>query len=175
MKATTRRPAWTVSYCSLWQMHSTKFCSSGPPGVISALHSIMGTIRVSEHSTHEDKNAVTFSPRPDFPNLGIYFACPEHSQGISFLEGAGGFQALPTVIVQMYLKGRRADLVPGVFPAFNLHGGANSTGKSQAAGKSTVCSSLQKRGRFFRRGAGCEAKFHITGKETASRCLIFPL
>lgn len=108
----------------------------------------MGTTRVLEHIAHGEKNAIASNSWPDFPNSGIYFACPELSQDISFLGGVWGFQALPTVMVQMCLKGWRAGLVPGVFPALNLHGGANPTWKSWAAWKSMVYSSQQTRGRF---------------------------
>lgn len=166
MKATTQRPAWTVSYTSAVSDRCTWQNSAvlGPPGVIQ-LTFIMGSITVLEHITHEDKYATACGPWLDFPNSGIYFACPEDNQGVSYPGGAGGFQGLPTVIVQMYLKGWRAHLVPAVFPALNLHRGANPTGKSRAAGKSTGYSSLQKRSGFSDRALAAKWSFVLQARK----------
>lgn len=117
-----------------------------------------------------EKNLIASSPWPGFPNSGIYFACPEHSQGVSFLGGPGGVHALPTVIVQIYLKGQRTDLVLGIFSALR------SRPNSKVMGSRGINSLFLpgKERQIFGQGSGCEAKLRITSEETASCCLIFP-
>lgn len=92
---------------------------------------IVGTIRVLEQITLGDKNAMLPTHSQSSPILEV--DCSEHSHGVSFLEGAGGFQAL--LAVSIYPRRQRTDLVPYVFPALNLHRGANPIGKAGKQGK----------------------------------------
>lgn len=65
----------------------------------------------------------------------------------------------------MYLKGPIADSVQGALPSLNLHGRANPRGKSWAAGKSTVYSSLRKRGRFSDRLLAVKPSFILQARK----------
>lgn len=100
-----------------------------------------------EQITHGDKNAIPPAHSQNSLIWEVTLLALSHS--VSFLGEIGGFQVL--LAVSMYTKWQRTGLVPCVFPALNLHRGANRIGKpeeTEQQGKQQFSCSLKKRCRF---------------------------